>query len=129
MSLTSSNIDAPHVTVLAHNTTTAARSMPLRCLASGQPTTYTYISWEQRWPGHPSVVRTYAGSENLTLVGLTYEHSGYYTCMVSNGVQFSRNPDAGVGSTSIEVKGIRLIFHNLHIYPYTVYGMYYKVVK
>jgi len=104
-SLTLYNVDAPDVIVLAHNTTTAAGSMSLRCLAKGQPTTYTYITWEQRWPGHPSVVRTYAGSENLTLVGLTYEHSGYYMCRASNGVQLSRNPNAGTGSAYTEVKG------------------------
>jgi len=100
--------------VLAHNTTTASGSMSLRCLASGQPATYTYTTWEQRWQGHPSVVRTYQGSENLTMVGLTYEHSGYYTCRASNGVQFSRNPDAGVGTTYVQVKGNCLMFNNLH---------------
>ena len=104
-------IDAPDVTVSAHNTTTAAESMSLRCLASGQPATYTYTTWEQRWPGHPSVVQTYGGSENLTLVGLTYEHSGYYTCRASNGVQFSRDPDAGVGTTYVEVRGNCLMFY------------------
>ena len=89
----------------AHNTTTAAESMSLRCLASGQPTNYSYTTWEQRWQGHSSDVKTYVGSENLTLVGLTYEHSGYYTCRASNGVSLSRNPDAGVGSMYVEVKG------------------------
>jgi len=112
MSVTSSNIDAPDVIVLAHNTTTAAGSMSLSCLASGQPTTYTYIAWEQRWPGHSSVVRTYTGSKNLILDGLTYEHSGYYTCRASNGIKFSRNADAGVGSTYVEIKGNILMFHN-----------------
>jgi len=98
-------IDAPDVTVEVHNTTTAAGSVSLRCLASGQPTTYTYTTWEQRWPGHPSVVKTYNGSENLTLDTLTYEYSGYYTCRATNAVQFSRNPNTGYGSTNIVIQG------------------------
>ena len=91
--------------VNATNTTTAAVFADLRCVASGKPDNYSYISWDFKWPGHAPVVKSYTGMNVLHLEALTYEYSGYYTCRVENGALYSRNPNAGVGSTYLQVQG------------------------
>jgi len=104
--------DAPDVTVVAHNTTTASNWTDLACHANGVPDIYTYITWKHTWPGHKFVLNTYTGNPNLRLNGLTYAHSGIYRCKVTNGVNTSANSGAGVGSTYLAVAGkkIELLF-------------------
>ncbi|XP_052806679.1 contactin-1-like, partial [Mya arenaria] len=69
---------------------------------SGVPATYKYTAWEQVWPGY-GLVRTYPGSDVLTLTRLTYEDSGVYTCKVENGVPYSRNASAGQGQALLNI--------------------------
>jgi len=97
--------DAPDVTVLAHNTTTANNWIDIVCSAHGVPDTYNNIKWVHTWPGHESVLNTYTDNLTLRLIGLTYAHNGIYTCYVENGVETSQNVHAGVGSTYLTVKG------------------------
>lgn len=99
--------DTPDVRVHVTNTTTNNISTYVRCQAQGVPDEYTYIRWEQTWPGHTSVLRSFPGSEVLLLEGLTYQDSGYYTCRVINGVQASRNLGAGIGTAYLLVRGIK----------------------
>jgi len=77
----------------------------VRCKAQGVPDRYTYITWEHTWPGHALVLRSYPGSEVLSLNNLTYEYSGFYTCRVENGVRASRTPGAGMGTAYLQVEG------------------------
>ena len=107
-------LDSPDVVVNAKNTTTAAIVVELYCEAFGAPDNYTYISWEHTWPGNTSVLRSYPGSEVLRLEVLTYEHNGFYTCNVSNGVHASRNQGAGQGTTYLNIQG------RIQIYPLTI---------
>jgi len=97
--------DIPDVVVKATNTSITANSAALTCDASGVPDSYTYLTWEHTWPGHASVLRTFPGSEVLYLGNLTYQDSGIYTCRVENGAKYSRNKNAGVGSTYFLVQG------------------------
>ncbi|XP_060578473.1 neural cell adhesion molecule 2-like [Ruditapes philippinarum] len=58
------------------------------CIAKGAPdSNYRYGKWIQRWPGYGVPVSVRPGSETLELTGLTYEHSGFYTCTASNGIK------------------------------------------
>jgi len=102
-------IDAPDVAVKVQNTTTAASSSDVRCEASGVPNTYRFITWEHRWLGQQTVLRSFPGSRNLHLENLTYEYSGFYTCRVENGANYSRNPHAGVGSAYLQVHGTNIL--------------------
>ncbi|XP_052803376.1 synaptogenesis protein syg-2-like isoform X1 [Mya arenaria] len=93
----------PDVTVFAHNATEKL-STTLRCGPLGVPDSYTYVSWDHTWPGSSDVLRSFPGSPVLLLSDLRYEHSGIYTCRVDNGIDFSRNPDAGRGQVFFVVK-------------------------
>jgi len=97
--------DIPDVLVKATNTSTMAHSADLTCEASGVPNNYTYVTWEHTWPGHASVLRRFPGSKVLHLGNLTYQDSGIYTCRVGNGAKYSRNKNAGEGSTYFLVQG------------------------
>ena len=94
------------------NTTTDKIAADVRCQAKGVPANYTYIRWEHTWPGHTSVLRTFPGSESFRLGWLTYQDSGYYTCVVENGVQASQNPGAGKGTAYLLVEGTRSKWFN-----------------
>jgi len=98
-------LDAPDVSVLAHNTTTSTGSTTLTCVAVGVPSTYTFVAWEHTWYKNTPVFRTFAGKETLTLDDLTYETSGVYTCKAENGVSYSTNSYYGFGSVLVTIKG------------------------
>ncbi|XP_052819322.1 synaptogenesis protein syg-2-like isoform X2 [Mya arenaria] len=93
---------SPDVGVVTQNTTVNAPSVVIRCNPSGVPATYTYTSWKQVWPGY-GVVRTFSGSDVLTLTSLTYKDNGVYTCEVENGARYSRNPSAGQGQALLNI--------------------------
>ncbi|WAR05687.1 hypothetical protein MAR_021056, partial [Mya arenaria] len=77
---------APDVEVIASNATSKEIQTQLRCSAHGNPDIYTY-KWQQKWPNSILTrnwrLRAYSV---LNLSDLSYEHSGVYTCFVSNGV-------------------------------------------
>jgi len=98
-------LDAPDVSVLAHNTTVDSQTTTLTCVANGVPSTYRYTTWEHTWGWNTPLLRTFYGTKTLVLDKLTYEASGVYTCKAENGVRYSRNPIYGIGSAFLEVKG------------------------
>ncbi|XP_052805208.1 hemicentin-2-like [Mya arenaria] len=81
----------PDVTIIAQNATENTQS-ELRCEPRGMPNSYTYISWEQTWPGSRTILRTLPGASVLILSDLRYEHTGIYTCRVDNGVNLAETP-------------------------------------
>ena len=107
------------------NTTTDKISADFRCQAHGVPANYIYRVWLHNWPGHWMYLRYFDGSESLRLDWLTYQDSGYYTCMVTNGVQASRNPGAGMGRAYLLVEGTRPYgFKNVKQHNYNIYWVF-----
>ena len=70
----------------------------LKCNASGQPNSYTYIDWEHQ-SGYREHIRYIKGSAGGTLLvnktenySENYQNNGYYICKLSNGIS-DRNGD------------------------------------
>jgi len=106
---------------LAHNTTAASQSTTLTCVANGVPSTYTYIVWEHIWAWNKYLLRYFSGTETLNFEGLSYASSGVYTCKVANGVRYSQNPNYGVGSAYLEVKGNTITLNRNKCIPFVSY--------
>ena len=88
------------MSVSGENTTANSDALSLRCIASnGNPDNYTFSPWRHTWPSYSKVLREIEstsanGNEaTLKLENLTYQDSGVYTCLASNGVGILNNPD------------------------------------
>ncbi|XP_060564839.1 hemicentin-2-like, partial [Ruditapes philippinarum] len=101
----------PDVSATTTNTTINAEKVIVTCNAHGVPdTSYTYGKWVQTWPGYDTPISEHSGSERLELTGLTYEHSGIYTCTASNGIRvFGTNQEYKEGSVHLVVKSYPII--------------------
>ncbi|XP_060588057.1 hemicentin-1-like [Ruditapes philippinarum] len=101
----------PDVSATTTNTTINAAKVIVTCNAHGVPnSSYTYGKWVQTWPGYNTPITEHSGSERLELTGLTYEHSGIYTCTASNGIKvFGTNQEYMEGSVQLVVKSFPII--------------------
>ncbi|KAL5019950.1 hypothetical protein ScPMuIL_002842 [Solemya velum] len=83
----------PDVSVTYTNVTENDTAMVITCDAMGEPQTYNFSLWKHIGPDEHTDIRHLPGKQNggqftLTLNGpITYEDSGYYTCIVNNGIK------------------------------------------
>ena len=67
-------------------------TVTLRCSAEGVPATFTFYNWSHVSPDNVTVLRSLPGAYSsttttLTLSDVNYQHTGYYRCNVSNGIE------------------------------------------
>ncbi|KAL5020494.1 hypothetical protein ScPMuIL_003386 [Solemya velum] len=83
----------PDVSVTYTNVTENDIGMVITCDATGEPPTYNFSLWKHIGPDEHTEIRHLLGKQNgdqFTFTfndPITYEDSGYYTCIVSNGIK------------------------------------------
>lgn len=91
----------PSIEVSGENVSLVPETVSLNCNAiNGNPDNYTFSRWQHRWPvksgnilreiESTSVVHNEA---SLMLENPTFQDSGYYKCLVSNGIETPANKD------------------------------------
>ncbi|KAL5020094.1 hypothetical protein ScPMuIL_002986 [Solemya velum] len=83
----------PDVSVTYTNMTEGETGVLITCGVTGEPPTYDFSLWKHIGPDEHTDLRHLPGKQNggqftLTLNDpITYEDSGYYTCIVNNGIK------------------------------------------
>ncbi|KAL5020290.1 hypothetical protein ScPMuIL_003182 [Solemya velum] len=83
----------PDVSVTYTNMTEGETGVVMTCEVTGEPPTYGFSPWKHIGPDKHTEIRQLPGKQNggqftLTLnASITYEDSGYYTCIVNNGIK------------------------------------------
>ncbi|KAL5018633.1 hypothetical protein ScPMuIL_004355 [Solemya velum] len=83
----------PDVSVTYTNVTEGETGVVMTCEVTGEPPTYDFSPWKHIGPDKHTEIRQLPGKQNgsqftLTLnASITYEDSGYYTCIVNNGIK------------------------------------------
>ncbi|KAL5021749.1 hypothetical protein ScPMuIL_000904 [Solemya velum] len=83
----------PDVSVTYTNVTKNDTGMVITCEVTGEPPTYNFSPWKHIGPDEHTEIRHLPGKQNggqfaLTFNDpITYEDSGYYTCIASNGIK------------------------------------------
>ena len=93
--------DPPSIDISGNNVSSASENVSLNCQAiSGNPDNYSFSQWQHRWPAQSGnilrVVKSTIVEQNQATVKLedvTYQDSGYYKCLVSNGIGTPANKD------------------------------------
>ncbi|KAL5020548.1 hypothetical protein ScPMuIL_003440 [Solemya velum] len=83
----------PDVSVTYTNMTEGATGVVMTCEVTGEPPTYDFSPWKHIGPDEHTGIRHLPGKQNGGQFTLTfndpilYEDSGYYTCIVNNGIK------------------------------------------
>ncbi|KAL5019952.1 hypothetical protein ScPMuIL_002844 [Solemya velum] len=83
----------PDVSITYTNVTENDTGVVITCEVTGEPPTYNFSLWKHIGPYKHTDIRQLPGKQNggqftLTLSDpITYEDSGYYTCIVNNGIK------------------------------------------
>ena len=93
--------DPPSIEVSGINVSSVSESVSLNCLAiSGNPDNYTFSQWQHRWPAQSGNILRKVESTSieknratLKLENATFQDSGYYKCLTSNGIGTPENKD------------------------------------